>query len=275
MPLIHFLFGANNAGAAPPASPPPILFLFWGESNSGGIAPNTSATTGELAVRSQVQIYNSSTSLFESLHIGVNNLIGHVGLESHLNDAHGWELELTNRKEAGTLTIRSTVYLLKAGQGGTKIAQWQPGGTYTGGTTIDPYVTLKNRLTTAKSLIFNATGQQPIIYAFYSQGINDAIAATSTVTWKTQTIDLFIKFRTDFGGSIPIFMTKINQTGNATYDPAPYNTKMDEIVAGDIYTFTAPHNSATILSDGNHWDYAGMKTIAASLITVLKANYSL
>src|SRR5689334_9823752 len=60
----------------------PLVFVFAGESNSGGIALNSDATETELAPRSSVQIMNlySGTFAFETLDIGFNNLVDHAGL---------------------------------------------------------------------------------------------------------------------------------------------------------------------------------------------------
>lgn len=54
-----------------------LVFVFTGESNSGGVAPNSEATAEELASTSSVQILNNTTLKFEDLDIGTNNLLDH------------------------------------------------------------------------------------------------------------------------------------------------------------------------------------------------------
>src|SRR5690349_13057948 len=66
-----------------------IAFIFEGESNAGGYGNNADATTGELSSQSQVQILHNYSLAFESLHIGVNNRIGHIGHESIWYNSHG------------------------------------------------------------------------------------------------------------------------------------------------------------------------------------------
>jgi hypothetical protein len=71
------------AGGAEQTSPPrPLVIVFAGESNSGGLALNKSATPSELAPQPSVQGMNLTNGRFsfEDLQIGVNNLQKHGAL---------------------------------------------------------------------------------------------------------------------------------------------------------------------------------------------------
>jgi len=234
------------------------LIVFTGESNSGGYALNSEATTEELAPRPAVQILNNTSLVFEALDIGTNNLIGHTGLSN--GTTHGWELMLANRVEAGTF-IPSPCYLVKTGQGASTIAQWDVGDA------SGYWNTFQTRVDEAIDLLTTLTGSAPSIYLFYSQGINDAIAGTSTATWKTKTLAHWDKIRAKYG-QVPIVATKFMSNYSA------YNTAIDEVVAQRQDAYAVVTSDAT-LRDANHWDYAGMKLVSGRMQDVFLQNYAI
>lgn len=255
------LVNSTSGGASP------VLIIFTGESNSGGIAPNSSATAPELASRGGVQIlYNFDFDL-QNLDIGVNNLYGHTGLEGYWTDSHGWELQLANSVDSGYLA--SPVYLVKTGQGGSIIDNWKVGGTFAG---TNCWQVFQDRVDTAISQIITLTGQSPQIYVFYSQAINDIIAGTTEATWKTDTKNHIAKIRTKYGANIPFFMTKFNMTASADY--TTFNDSIDAI-ASEIGNCYAIDPTGATYDGVAHWDYEGMKTICRRLVTSLKTNYGL
>ncbi len=229
------------------------LFIFAGESNSGGVAPNSSAISSELQSRISVQILNNTNLLFENLDIGTNNLIGHTGLESYQNNSHGWELGLANLVE-NNIFPNSKVYIVKTGQGGSTISQWNEMGFY--------WSEFKTRVDAALQIDPTFT---PIL--FYTHGINDAIAGTNIETWKTATIAHFTKIRTRYGNDLPIIWPKLMSTYSA------YNTAIDEVVEVTNNCWTVETTDLTLLGDGNHWDYNGMKTMIERMIIKLLENY--
>jgi hypothetical protein len=240
----------------------PNLVIFSGESNSGGIGANASATGAELASQPTVQIYNNFTHAVENLLIGTNNLIGHVGLEAYVSNSHGWELELANRMRAGTFAP-APLYLDKTGQGGSVINDWRVGGGYGG---KDFWQTMQNRIDSTITFIQAQTGKTPRLFLFYSQGINDIISGTDTATWRTATEAHFTKIRAKYP-SIKIFMTKFNQSGYTSY-----NTTIDVIASRVSECYAVDPGSATY--GGAHWDYAGLKVVSDALINTLLAHYS-
>lgn len=249
--IIHLL--STNNVIAPDSGIVP-LFIFNGESNSGGRALNSDATGPELAARSSVRILNNTTLLFEDLDIGTNNLIGHVGLGMDLSTIHGWELGLANDVESGTFT-QSQVFLVKTGQGGSTIAQWADGLSY---------------WDTAKARIDAAMAINPSFFPilFYSQGINDAVGGTSTATWKAATAAHWAKIRARYGADMPIICTKF-MTAYSTF-----STALDEVVASTANCWSIVTEDLP-LQDGAHWNYSGMKSMATRMINKLKENYTI
>lgn len=251
------LYNGNGGVYIPPPTPtlPTItnpLFIFSGESNSGGIANNTDASVLELSSRQQIQILNNNSLVFENLDIGTNNLIGHTGLEAYVATAHGWELGLCNEVAANKFNV-SQVNLVKTGQGGSTIAEWGTSSTY--------WNTFKTRVDAALAINPSFT---PILW--YTQGINDAILGTSVSTWKAATIAHLLKIRARYGNDLPIIFPQFMPLY------ATYNTALNEIVAslGNIWTV---QTSDLPLKDTNHWNYIGMKTMATRMVDKLLENY--
>lgn len=244
-----------------------LVFLHAGESNSGGQAANASATAPELSSRPEVQILNTSTMLFESLHVGFNNNLDHANLTP---TTHGIELELANAVAAGRFA-QSSVYLVQTGQGASNIRDWDVGAA------SGFWTKFLARVNAAKA-IFAAQGKTPIWQVFYSQGINDhdnlsmyggAGATTDPDTWKTLTIAHLAKIRTELGANTLIVMTRFN----LLYDT--FNAKIDEIVAADANcrVIEVAHDLEYQLCDGLHWNYAGMKALSqANIDAVLEQN---
>lgn len=238
------------------ASEGPPMLIFTGESNSGGYAVNADCTTEELAPRPTVQILNNTSLVFENLQIGVNNLIGHTGLPA--NATHGWENGVAGRMEDGTF-IGSPLYLVKTGQGASRIDQWAEGSAY--------WTTFQTRVDEAIDLITTATGVAPSPYMFFSLGINDAIAGTNIETWKTAVLAHIDKMRAKYG-FMPIIMTQFMDT-YPTWSAAVRD------VAGqrdDVYTVVT---NDLPLRDTNHWNYTGMKTMAGRMIDIFLENYAI
>lgn len=236
------------SGTHPAISPTPTLIVFSGESNSGGQAFNKDAADTELALRSRVQILNNLTFVFEGLDIGTNNNLDHCCyIDTHTQ--HGWELELANRLYGGTL-LKDTIYLVKTGQGGSTISQWDEGGAY--------YTRFKQRMDSAIQKLTRQYGKNPEIVFFYTQGINDALAATHIEKWKSATLGHFEKIRTRYG-SIPIYIPYFMKGFTE------YNTAFDQIASGVSWVKMVSSANAE-LEDAYHWNYAGMKIVAGNLI---------
>lgn len=233
------------------------MIVMTAESNSGGKALNTLATSEELAPRTQTKILNNTTLLFEDLDVGTNNLIGHENITP--NTSHSWEIGIANMAAAGT--IRNPTYIVKTGQGGSRIAQWAVGGTYL---TVEPWTVFQNRVDAALAIL-NPTG---IKFALlYSQGINDGIAGTNITTWINATIAHIEKIRVKYG-EVPIVMTKLMTTAP---NYADYNTAIETICSTVSRCYFIDVTGATTM-DVYHWNYAGQKLIAQRLIDKLIEN---
>lgn len=227
------------------------LFIFNGESNSGGIAENSLATADELSIQPRLQIWNNFENHFESLHVGVNNLLGHWVLEPWINIGHGWELELSNIIK--TQYPNKTMYLLKTGQGGTTISQWDTSGVH--------YKTMVNRIDSAMTVLRRQ--HRPIqVFVFYSQGINDILYSQLPDTvWQAKTQDHLNRIKALTGPDTRIVLSQhmVNWTN--------YNMAMERICTNDSTgrtTFVSGVGAST-QSDGLHYDYYGMKTVCDRL----------
>lgn len=259
------ILGIENTGTPDP----PILIVFGGESNSGGLADNTFATGPELAARNLTIFDNVGLASFDPLEVGVNNLVGHLGLIYAMNDAHGWELELANRYDDGDFGGRD-VFLCKAGQGGTMVAMWADEATYSAESqTIEPFDVFIARVQAAIALIESQTGQTPDVFLFWSLGINDNGNGTPVATFKAAQKDVFDDIRAELGINLPIYMTQFQSMGSmTTYDVAigEIASEMTDVTA--INT-TGAETAEVFAGPGSHWGYTGMKQVANSLINAL------
>lgn len=233
-----------------PGGDPALMIIFTGESNSGGYAENGDASGPELASREEVQILNNTTFEFENLDIGTNNLIDHFGLPA--NETHGWELGLGNAVEDGDFDPLTKVYLVKTGQGGSRIGDWEVGGTY--------WDKMEERYNAAVALMDEQGLDYPKVI-WYSQGINDQNASMSAADWKAATITHLENLRDLMGADTPILMTELP---NPSF--SGYNAKIDEIVSEVANTYKIDTTGAS-MRDSFHWDYEGMKLIASRFVT--------
>jgi len=235
----------------------PVLIITWGESNSGGYADNGFASGDELAPRT-LPILNNNTLLFQPLDVGTNNLIGHTGLTCCTT--HGMEIGLANAYEDGDFEGHP-VYLVKVGQGGSTIAEWE--------TTDDHYDTMVVRLNAAIEQILELTGQVPKIFVWGSIGINDRIAGTTTGTFKTAYKQFITDIRATINGItgqshvIPFLFTR--------FDSMPTNLAYETIfgeIDSEVSDCYAVSTLGADLKDGNHWQYAGFILFVPSFITI-------
>lgn len=232
-----------------------VLFIFNGESNSGGYASNGDPTAYELSARSSIQILNNTTLAFQDLDIGTNNLIGHNGLTA--NATHGWEIGLANAIEAGIITNKSQVHLVKTGQGGSYIKAWSQLTTY-------PFY-FTQRVDAAISAL-NTAGKTYQIVVFFSLGINDNGQVITDTEWRTEVETWFAAIRTRYGANVSFVMTKF--FGAFT----KFDDQMDAIAAADSKVKTVVTTGEPLVPIGQdgfgdrHWNYAAMKDICNSML---------
>jgi hypothetical protein len=253
------LFKAQNKPAS--INLDTLLIVFTGESNSRGLALNSESDSGDLGTRSEIKIYNPTTGTIQTMVIdpvtfGVsNNRIDNAGDEN--NSQHGMEIGLANAVRDNSLDY-SEVYLVKAGQGGSRISEWSVGGSY--------YNTLLSRVDYVIGQL-DAAGKTYRIVFWYSQGINDITNGLSSASWKTSTEAVFTGFRSEYGSNLPIIMTKF-MTGYTGY-----NSTIDDIASGDAYTEAVDVTGASVndpIIDPVHWDAAGFLTLVPRMVTATK-----
>ena len=231
----------------------PIELYFIGESNSGGNAANGDATAGEIDVDSNIQILNNTSLVFADLKIdgntasGKNNLIDHAAL-SNEDSTHGWELQLGN----STAGLNPPVYLIKCGQGGSRLSQWSVDGTYD--------TKFKARVSAAKSALLASTINTKK-YVWMSIGLNDKSDGLNADTWYTQLIEWVPRVQAETNA------TKILMTQFDFFNMGAYNTKMADAAAAIPYLEVIDTTGATV--SGNHWTYAGLKVVTNEFISNL------
>jgi hypothetical protein len=228
------------------------LFVFTGESNSGGSALNSDATAEELAPQPQVQILNNSTLLYEDLDIGTNNLLDHFGLSAYQETDHGLELEIANQVLARNW-LTDVVYLCKTGQGGSTVAQW-----------LDDSLTYARKFSQRTALAMQYLEDAGVAYrpvVFQSIGINDAIANTEPAAYKTGLIDIHQNIRSVLGSDTLIVMTLFGSPIVSGQENGEINNAILEVAADDARVLTL--DTTGFAASGSHWSYAGMKSLAA------------
>jgi len=143
----------------PVATPNRFLIIFNGESNSGGLVYDSLLSPSELAPQSQIQILNNTSFHFESLDIGTNNNLDHFNMPV---GRHGWEANLANKVLSESSYYGDSVFLVKTGQGGSMLSEWDVNGIY--------FQKFKKRLDTAQYKLRDRNLKKVI---FLSIGLND------------------------------------------------------------------------------------------------------
>jgi len=235
------------------------LFIFNGESNSGGQALNSEASPSELGIKSNVQILNNTTFAFEELNIGVNNTIGHTGISCCT--MHGWELQLANRTAANTGFYGDTAFLVKTGPGGSKLQDCDVVcGAYCD-TSLNYIGYPYERIRKADSLLSNYNVRKVI---FLSIGINDILNDTNNDSVRVKMTRHITTMRAITRENTPVIITKFWPEKNR------YNSAIDSVAnymgLSKVYTV----DGTAELGDQYHWNYAGMKTIADRILYIVE-----
>lgn len=244
-------FAQTAAAASAPSSRRPLVFVITGESNSGGIGKNADASPMELAPRPRVQIMNLTDGRFgfEGLQLGVNNLRDHHRLEEYYDTHHGLENGLANAVEANAFPKHKNVYLIKTGQGGSRISQW------TENHSSGFWKKFVQRIDAAKRQL----PDNPRWVVWFSLGINDAIDRAPVDRWKQDVRAHLKRIQTQLPGAV-IVMTQFQSMGYAEINDAIAEIAKTEPSA------VAMDSTGASLRDKNHWDYAGLKTVAGRMV---------
>lgn len=239
-----------------------VTWVYKGESNSGGQALNSELTTAELQARRAVNILHNYQLQFVPLQIGVNNLIGHLGLTSATY--HGWENGLAHEGEAG-LYYDSSTYLIKTGQGGSRIGEWCYSCAYTD--------TFRKRITAANYL-FQGAKKTPTYALAYSLGINDAIALGGALPYGGK--DSFkadiIRTWSILGGPVPTYIP-VFMSSAAGANIGAYNRMFDSIANEMPLVYRVPTADLAVYPDGNHWPTPSMDSISYRMGRTFRATF--
>jgi hypothetical protein len=231
----------------------PVVILLHGDSNANGEPLNSLAQSWEVLSRSELQILNNVTLLFESLNIGENNS-GAVGSSTGAaSGKHGLELILANCLRLGDL--QAPMYVVKAAMGGTRISEWSVGN-------VNGYWASFLERIAAVETHFGTTDIRWIVWN--SSGINESLDAMDSNVYKAQLISHFAKIRARLGDDTAILHLHL-PTGYVGYI-ADYATRINEVAAEYPNTYAIETNNIETAVDNIHWSYQGMKNLGERLV---------
>jgi hypothetical protein len=239
-----------SGGSAPSGPPTAVLIVSFGESNSGGQVPNADAQSWEIASRSDIQMWNINTNVWEDLDLGTNNNLDHA--TAMPNYLHSWELGLANRKRQGFFPGK-TIYYVQTGQGGSTLSQWNVGGAY--------WTKFLTRTTNAKAALTAGTYSTAV---WITLGINDALAMTPAATFKSGMQELIGRIKSQLPGC-KIYLATLPPVN---LEFIANSAKILEIAAEDSESVRAVSVTSPVelpMQDSYHWNYQGMKRLSARM----------
>lgn len=238
----------------PVATPNRFLIIFNGESNSGGLVYDSLLSPSELAPQSQIQILNNTSFHFESLDIGTNNNLDHFNMPV---GRHGWEANLANKVLSESSYYGDSVFLVKTGQGGSMLSEWDVNGIY--------FQKFKKRLDTAQYKLRDRNLKKVI---FLSIGLNDIITGnTQPSVYKQRLIQHIANLRSIAGATTPVILTKFF----APY--TNYDLTIDSVAnySGLTKIYSVDGNADRM--DAVHWSIYGMPVIYDRMMAIVKTIY--
>ena len=240
------------------------IVLIFGESNAGGIAANSDGTSAEVDVSRTLQILNNFTYVFEGLKLSdpnSNSIINHRALETHVGSKHGLDLQIANSVDSGYI---DSIWLVKAGQGGTRIRHWDNRDTLYG----TPSVQARDSMTKRMDIATAEFDSLREIHAVLWLGINDAIEQKNALEFYNRVRNLI--------DSVKVEYPKINNTYliGITRNDVYYERIDDTLQAlgrnyDDLHFIDAP--DVTFI-DAFHYNYDQMKIIGRRLIDSINVN---
>jgi hypothetical protein len=232
------------------------LYIIFGESNSGGIAPNADIPIAELTPNPWTRIWNPDSQAIEPLQIGHNNSLGHTGISGIYPNVHGLE-----RGIARFAVPRKPLFIVKAGHGGSLITQWlsdSPQG----------YWEIFVKRCTQSMAAIRAQGYSPVPLPLWWQGINDAVTPLSSAAWAAATTAHLQRVRS-FLRCNKIYMPLLPlQPRFAAYNQAI----SDMAVRQTVSAIVLPPNPKDLLPDATHYSASGFLNMATALETRLLAD---
>jgi len=233
----------------------PILINIFGDSISGGTGLNSSATSDELSIRSRVQKWdNLNDSGFQNLQIPVNAIIKHDGINTNGTN-HGLELQLANRVYDNSFGVNKSIYLLKAGNGGSRAYSWRYDLAYID-TNLKPWTDFVRRLNGCLSIINNANCK---VYNVISLGTNDALNG-NTATFQDNITTVLQNIDNEFNITKTILI-KVNPAVNANF--VTINSILDGLVSSTIKVVDSSTDNRI---DSYHFSYVGQKTLMNKVV---------
>lgn len=238
------------------------LFYVEGESNSRGFALlDPILNSADIGLQKSVKILDvNNFNILHDLIIGGdnynnNNLLGTVESGQRGKERFGFELEIARRAKTNNW-YSNPCHVVKCGQGGSIISQWNTGGAYD--------LLSQTAITNIKNFLKNIPHK---IIILYSLGINDRLAVTDLTAWKNGVKARFEVLRSRFYANTPIIMTGFQSISGV--DMTSYTSTLNQI-AGEMSNVFCVDSTGCTTYDGIHWDAAetGMKQLTGRMLNI-------
>ena len=229
-----------------------LLIVAQGESNTGGIALNANLHPEEIGPRN-LNFLNVTTLLFEPLHIGVNNNLDHLGLDS---TTHSWENGLATINEGDSTR---DIWYVQAGQGGSKVLEWVGG--FGGG-----IPKRDERLAAAKSV----EDFDDVVF-WISIGINDARDATPLADYRDALPVIFANIRAACPGAKIVITELIDDGTTNDYNllRREYDAEIRAAADADADVISVSVEGLPLLNF-SHWNAEGHRLLARRMYAATK-----
>lgn len=238
------------------------LFYIEGESNSRGFAIiDPVINSVDIGLQKSVKILDVNT--FDVLHdliIGGdnynnNNLLGTVESGQRGKERVGFEMEIARRAKLNKW-YGNPCHMIKVGQGGSIISEWEIGGSYD-----NLSLTAINNF---KTLTPNLNYKTVVLYTL---GINDFFAGTNIATWKSAVKARFEVLRNRVGSNTPIIVTQFQSI--TPHDLSAFNDAIEEI-ANEMPRIYPVDSTGCATYDGIHWGggETGIKQLTGRMLDI-------
>ncbi len=243
------------------------LYIFIGQSNSRGAAPNADIHPSLASTMTSVKMWNGSS--FASFDVGVNQNYPTT------DNYHGSLPAFLYNEQMRT---GETIYALNYAVGGTKLNDdgtsncWFPSRA---GALADKAIsTINNALA---SMWINESVRTFSLFIIWAQGESDTTLSADATAYETNLTSLISKIESNLSGTSMISASKrwiFQKIGTHTsYDVTrmgQVNTAMQNVSLIDTSNrFTYDPTGATLQVDLHHYEASGYKNIGEGMVTII------
>lgn len=241
------------------------LYIFLGQSNSRGAAPNADCHPSLSGTMTNVKMWNGSA--FASFDVGVNQ--NYPTTDTN----HGVLPAFLYNEQA---RVNDTIYALNYAVGGTMLNDdttsncWYPSRA---GALLDKAIGVIN---SALATMWNTHSERTIhCYIIWAQGESDTTTSTDANAYQTNMSNLITKLLANLSGTAMTYVNKkwiFQKLGTHTsYDAtrlATVNTAFDTLATADSSNrFTYDPTGKTLQVDLHHYEASGYKVIGEAMVT--------